>query len=48
MLVVFVALLFWTAPNRWGAGIALHYLSRVYWPDPADTIPLPPANGPRW
>lgn len=22
-------LLVWTAPNRWGAGIALHYLSRV-------------------
>lgn len=29
----------WTAPNRWGVGIALHYLSRVYWPDPADPIP---------
>ena len=28
-----------TAPNRWGAGIALHYLSRVYWPDQADPIP---------
>ena len=24
-----VALLIWTSPNRWGAGIALHYLSRV-------------------
>ena len=47
MLVVLVALLFWTAPNRWGAGIALHYLSRVYWPDPADPIPPPPASGPR-
>src|SRR5579859_1390858 len=23
----------WTSPNRWGVGIALHYLSRVYWPD---------------
>jgi hypothetical protein len=33
-----------TAPNRWGAGIALHYLSRAYWPDPADPIP-PPRNG---
>ena len=22
-------LLVWTAPNRWGVGIALHYLSRV-------------------
>jgi hypothetical protein len=31
-----------TAPNRWGVGIALHYLSRVYWPDPAD--PIPPAD----
>jgi hypothetical protein len=28
-----------TAPNRWGLGIALHYLSRVYWPDPDDPIP---------
>ena len=33
--------LVWTAPNRWGGGIALHYLSRLYWPDPAD--PVPPA-----
>jgi len=31
--------LVWTAPNRWGAGIALHYLSRVYWPDTSDPIP---------
>jgi len=29
----------WTAPNRWGIGIALHYLSRVFWPDPADPVP---------
>jgi uncharacterized protein (DUF983 family) len=29
----------WTAPNRWGVGIALHYISRVVWPDPADPIP---------
>ncbi len=28
-----------TAPNRWGVGIALHYLSRVYWPDPQDPVP---------
>lgn len=40
--VLMTALLIWTAPNRWGAGIALHYLSRVYWPDPAD--PVPPDN----
>jgi hypothetical protein len=45
MLVVLVLLLLWTAPNRWGAGIALHYLSRVYWPDPSDPIPPPPATG---
>ena len=32
-------LLFWTARNRWGMGIALHYLSRILWPDPADPIP---------
>jgi uncharacterized protein (DUF983 family) len=39
------ALLVWTAPNRWGVGIALHYLSRVIWPDPQDPVPgsaLPP------
>jgi uncharacterized protein (DUF983 family) len=36
------ALLVWTAPNRWGIGIALHYLSRVMWPDPED--PVPPAH----
>ena len=28
-----------TSPNRWGIGIALHYLSRVYWPDPQDPVP---------
>jgi hypothetical protein len=28
-----------TAPNRWGIGIALHYLSRVIWPDPDDPVP---------
>jgi len=37
--MVIGALLIWTAPNRWGAGIALHYLSRVYWPDPQDPVP---------
>lgn len=29
----------WSSPNRWGVGIALHYLSRVWWPDPADPVP---------
>ena len=43
MLVVLAAVLVWTSPNRWGVGIALHYLSRVYWPDPADPIPPPSA-----
>ena len=33
------ALFLLTSPNRWGVGIALHYLSRVYWPDPADPVP---------
>ena len=47
MLVVLVALAVWTSPNRWGAGIALHYLSRLYRPDPADPIPPPPAPGSR-
>ena len=44
LLVAVVALALWTTPNRWGAGIALHYLSRVYWPDPTDAIPPPPAR----
>ena len=34
-----IGLLVWTSPNRWGAGIALHYVSRAFWPDPADPIP---------
>jgi len=37
--VVLGAVLVWTSPNRWGAGIALHYLSRVFWPDPSDPVP---------
>jgi hypothetical protein len=40
MLAVVAAVALWTTRNRWGAAIALHYLSRVYWADPAD--PLPP------
>jgi len=47
MLVVLAALVVWTAPNRWGAGIALHYLSRVYMPDPADSLPPLPPTQPR-
>jgi uncharacterized protein (DUF983 family) len=47
MMIVLVALLVWTAPNRWGVGIALNYLSRVYWPDATDPIPPPAATDPR-
>ena len=32
-------LVVWTAPNRWGTGIALHYLSRRYFADPDDPVP---------
>ena len=39
LILVLGGLIVWTAPNRWGAGIALHYLSRVFWPDPADPVP---------
>jgi uncharacterized protein (DUF983 family) len=38
LLILTVALV-WTSPNRWGVGIALHYISRVYFPDPEDPIP---------
>ncbi len=41
------ALLVWTSPNRWGAGIALHYLSRLYWPEPADPVPNVPGEAER-
>src|SRR5436190_19124319 len=36
-------LVVWTAPNRWGVGIALHYVSRVIWPDPEDPVPSFPS-----
>jgi hypothetical protein len=39
VIAVLGVLIVWTAPNRWGVGIALHYLSRVTWPDPDDPIP---------
>jgi uncharacterized protein (DUF983 family) len=40
VFAVIFALFLWTSPNRWGLGIALHYLSRVRWPDPDDPVPL--------
>ena len=43
-VAVLGVLLIWTAPNRWGAGIALHYLSRVTWPDPQDPVPPAPSS----
>ena len=44
LLVGLAVVAVWTAPNRWGLGIALHYLSRVYWSDPADPIPPLPSK----
>ena len=46
MLAALTVLGIWTTPNRWGVSIALHYLSRVFWPGPADPVP-PRATGPR-
>lgn len=39
LFVALTGILIWTSPNRWGVGIALHYLSRVYMPDPGDPVP---------
>jgi uncharacterized protein (DUF983 family) len=47
VLVVLAALVILTARNRLGAAVALHYLSRVYWPDPSDPVPPPPGTAPR-
>jgi uncharacterized protein (DUF983 family) len=41
VMAVLVAALLWTAPNRWGLGVALLYLQRTRWPDPLDPIPPP-------
>src|SRR5262249_2779994 len=41
LLIALAVLAVRTTPGRWGGGIALHYLSRVYWPGPADPIPPP-------
>jgi uncharacterized protein (DUF983 family) len=47
MLAVLAVVGLWTTPNRWGMGIALHYLSRIHWPDPGDPIPPVPPTGTR-
>ena len=39
VILLLGVLIVWTAPNRWGVGIALHYVSRVIWPDPEDPVP---------
>jgi uncharacterized protein (DUF983 family) len=39
LFALVAVLVVWTAPNRWGVGIALHYLSRIYFPNPDDPIP---------
>ena len=39
VMAVLSAALVWTAPNRWGLGVALLYLQRTWWPDPLDRIP---------
>jgi uncharacterized protein (DUF983 family) len=44
MLAMVAAVAIWTTPSRWGAGIALHYVSRVFWPDPSDPLPPPVAS----
>lgn len=44
-LVVLAALVVWTALKRWGAGLALHYLSRVYLARSRGSSPA--AAGPR-
>jgi uncharacterized protein (DUF983 family) len=47
MLAVLVGIGLWTTPNRWGAAIALHYLSRIYWHEATDRIPPPPPTSRR-
>lgn len=37
--VFVLAVLIWTTPSRWGVANALHYLSRVFWPDASDPMP---------
>src|SRR5204863_1656849 len=45
LLFVVLAILFLlTTPNRWGVGIALHYVSRALSADPDDPIPSMPRS----
>lgn len=45
VFAVLAVLIVWTSPNRWGVGIALHYVSRAYLADPGDPIPDRPERG---
>jgi uncharacterized protein (DUF983 family) len=47
LLLMLIALLLWTVPNRWGASVALLYISRVFWPDAANPLPPPFEAGSR-
>ncbi len=44
LFAILAALFVWTMPNRWGVGIALHYVSRALSKDADD--PTPPARDP--
>lgn len=39
LFLVLAAAFFMTTPNRWGVGIALHYVSRALSGDPDDPTP---------
>jgi hypothetical protein len=42
LMIVAGVVIVWTAPNRWGVGMALHYLSRQFSHDLDD--PTPPGG----
>jgi uncharacterized protein (DUF983 family) len=39
LFIALGAAIVWTAPNRWGVGIAIHYLTRVASGDKDDPVP---------
>jgi uncharacterized protein (DUF983 family) len=45
LMIVAGVVIVWTAPNRWGIGVSLHYLSRRFSHDPDDPTPRGGANG---
>jgi len=46
MVVVLLALLVWTAPNRWGASISLHLLVASVLARPGGSYPAAPCDPP--